>query len=240
MEAVFLKRLKVFLMAVIDIIIPPACLVCNKALSDERKTLCIECESQISFVRENYCYKCGSELEDGYCTTCRDTEFCFEFSRSSMMYKAPLTDLIHKLKYQGYRAPASFLAEKLVETLQENPEYEEYPYIVAVPLHRVRQRERGFNQSDLIAKDLAKLTGKTWIRPIKRCRNTLSQTTLHKTQRLVNLTGAFRVHKADQIKGKNLIVIDDVFTTGSTLNEISSSLYKAGAAKVAGLTATRA
>lgn len=220
--------------------IPPACLVCHSPLRDGQNSLCPECASQISFVKENFCYKCGSELNEGYCESCRETEFNFELSRSSMHYKTPLLELMHLLKYRGYRSPASFMAEKMAESLKDYPEFEDYPYITAVPLHRVRRRERGYNQSELIAKKLAKLSAKTYIHPVVRSRYTLSQTTLHRTQRLSNLAGAFRVRQSKQIQGKKLILVDDVFTTGSTLNEISGELYKAGAASVAGFTASRA
>ncbi|MCB5262448.1 MAG: ComF family protein [Candidatus Cloacimonetes bacterium] len=235
-----MKRLKAILMAGIDILIPPACLVCHTRLGAAQKSLCPQCESQISFVKENFCYKCGSELTEGYCETCHQTEFKFELSRSSMHYQTPLTELMHLLKYSGYRSPAAFMAEKMAESLKEYPEFEDYPYITAVPLHRVRRRERGYNQSELIAKKLAKLCGKTYIRPVLRSRYTLSQTTLHRTERLSNLAGAFRVRRGNQVQGKKLILVDDVFTTGSTLNEISGELYKAGAVSVAGFTATRA
>lgn len=227
-------------MAVIDILIPPACLVCHSRLADGQRSLCPECESQITFVKENFCYKCGSELDEGYCESCRETTFSFELSRSSMRYLSPLMELMHLLKYRGYRSPASFMAEKMAESLKQYPEFEDYPYITAVPLHRVRRRERGYNQSELIAKKLAKLSGKTYIRPVVRSRYTLSQTHLHRAQRLSNLAGAFRVRKSRQAQGKKLILVDDVFTTGSTLNEISRELYKAGALSVAGFTATRA
>ncbi|MCB5253871.1 MAG: ComF family protein [Candidatus Cloacimonadaceae bacterium] len=227
-------------MAVIDILIPPACLVCRSRLADGQGSLCPECESQISFVKDNFCYKCGSGLNDGYCESCGETVFNFELSRSSMHYKAPLTELMHLLKYRGYRSPAFLMAEKMAESLKQYPEFEDYPYITAVPLHRVRRRERGYNQSELIAKKLARLSGKTYISPVLRSRYTLSQTHLHRTQRLSNLAGAFRVHKNWQVQGKKLILVDDVFTTGSTLNEISRELYKAGAQSVAGFTATRA
>lgn len=240
MEAIYLLRWRSILMALIDIIFPPACLACHRGLGRGQKILCIECESQIRKISENYCQLCGSELVDGSCETCKDTEFCFDFARSSMRYAAPLTHLIHKLKYQGYRVVARYLAQKMAESMQEYPEYQDYPYLVAVPLHRVRLRERGYNQSDLIARHLARLTNKKWIRPLQRVHYTLSQTNLHRTQRLSNLNGAFRVYKAAEIRGQNLILIDDVFTTGSTINEISKTLKAAGAAKVAALTATRA
>ena len=227
-------------MAGIDILIPPACLVCHAPLGDGQESLCPECASQITFVKDNFCYKCGSELTEGYCESCRETVFKFELSRSSMQYQTPLTELMHLLKYSGYRSPAAFMAEKMAESLKQYPEFEDYPYITAVPLHRVRRRERGYNQSELIAKKLAKLSGKTYIRPVVRSRYTLSQTKLHRTQRLSNLAGAFRVRYSQQAQGKKLILVDDVFTTGSTLNEISGELYKAGALSVAGFTATRA
>ncbi len=235
-----LARLKGTLQAGLDLLFPRACMVCNARLSKTDGCLCPACASQVSVVKGEFCPKCGSLLEDANCQNCQHTQFSFEFSRAALDFRTPVTDLVHRLKYDGYRSPADYLADMMNESLAQYPEFKDYPLILAVPLHLVRKRERGYNQSVLIAKKLARLSGKSYINPVKRKRYTQSQTWLEREQRLKNLAGAFRVQDSGKIRGQNVIVIDDVFTTGSTLNELSRELYKAGAAKVAGFTATRA
>ncbi len=186
------------------------------------------------------CPKCGSLCEDGICHHCRDLGFSFEFARSALQYKDPLPDMVHAMKYRGMRSVGGFLADKMAEAAKDYPPFEEYTDVVAIPLHPVRKRERGFNQSEVIARRLAKHLDKNYLDCVVRKRYTRSQTTLERDARLNNLSGAFVVRKPAKVKGKNLILVDDVFTTGSTLNEVSRALYAAGAAKVAGYTATRA
>lgn len=235
-----LTRLKDILPAALDLLIPPACLSCNAKLSAPMRFICEDCAQSIALIRDAFCPKCGSDNSEGFCPNCQQTDFVFDFSRSAVIYEGSVTQLVHKLKYSGYPALGTFLARYLYEALQLYREYEDYPLVMAAPLHRVRLRERGFNQSELLAKKLASLSGKSYISPLTRRRYTRSQTLLDHHKRLTNPAGAFRVKNTAEVQGKKIIVIDDVFTTGSTLNEISRELYKAGAHKVAGLTLSRA
>nr|MDK2850391.1 hypothetical protein [Candidatus Cloacimonadota bacterium] len=235
-----LARLKDTLPAALDLLIPPACLSCNAKLKAPVRFLCEDCAQSITLVREPFCPKCGSDISIGFCQNCLQTDFVFELSRSAVIYEGCITQVIHKFKYNGYSSLGVFLAQFLFEAVQLYPEFEDYPLVMAVPLHRVRKRERGFNQSEILAKNLAKLSGKRYISPLCRRRYTRSQTLLDHNKRLTNTAGAFKVKKSDEVLDKKIIVIDDVFTTGSTLNEISRELYKAGAQKVACLTLSRA
>lgn len=146
--------------------------------------------------------------------------------------------LIHELKYKGFRSPGEFLAEGMQAYAKGNKEYRDYDLVMAVPLHRVRKRERGYNQSELLARKLAKSLEIPYSEPVRRRCYTQSQTLLSAEQRKDNLRDAFRVRKS--IRGKKIILVDDVFTTGSTVNEISKTLRAAGVAKIAVLTASRA
>lgn len=227
-------------MAVFDLFVPPTCLSCHVKLAKGENVLCDICKSLIGVPPLNHCDKCGAEISDEYCSTCAETDFCFEFSRSVYGFQGPIQHLIHELKYNGRLASAKYLAEGLCQFLKDNADYKGYNCIAAVPLHPVRKRERGFNQSELLARSLAKNSGLEYINPIKRKHYTKSQTLLHKDERLKNLSGAFCIRKGQNVTGKNVILVDDVFTTGSTLNEVSKVLLQAGASKVAGLTASRA
>jgi len=227
-------------MAVIDLLIPPACVACHQKLDDGKDMLCERCQSLIKPVEPGSCPKCGSILEDGACETCRQTRFDFELSRSVYHYEEPLPTMIHALKYRGHTKAAGFLATAMAAYINDNKEFKACDYITAVPLHPVRIRERGYNQSELIARKVSKLTGIRYIKATSRRRYTASQTFLHRDQRLKNLRGAFKPMKNSALNGSSVILLDDVFTTGSTLNEISKSLHSAGVARVLGLTACRA
>lgn len=167
-------------------------------------------------------------------------DYSFEFAKSALQYRDPLPDMMHAMKYQGMRSICNYLADQMAEAARDYPPFAEYTDIVAIPLHPVRKRERGYNQSEVIAKRLAKHLNKQYLTCVSRKRYTKSQTKLERTERLSNLSKAFVVHKPQKVSGKNIILVDDVFTTGSTLNEVSRALYAAGATKVVGYTATRA
>lgn len=179
-------------------------------------------------------------MDDGTCKHCRDMDYCFDFCRSAMDYRAPMPDLIHALKYRGMATLGTYLGTKMADYAKDYSAFYEYSLVVPVPLHPVRKRERGYNQSAIIAQKLARDLGKSYLDCVQRKRYTRSQTTLERKARLSNLSGAFRVKDKSAVKGKCVILVDDVFTTGSTLNEVSRALYEAGADKVAGYTATRA
>jgi ComF family protein len=227
-------------MAAFDLLIPPVCVGCSQKLDDGKAMLCAKCSAKIKAVSPHGCPKCGSPLEEGHCAACHDFNYDFDLARAVYSYDEPLTSMIHNLKYREHTKSTGFLAKGIAGYISEQPQYQNSDFITAVPLHPVRKRERGYNQSELIARKVSKLTGIKYIEAVKRSRYTASQTMLHKEQRLHNLNGAFRINRKADLRGKSIILLDDVFTTGSTINEISKTLHAAGAAKVLGLTACRA
>jgi ComF family protein len=149
--------------------------------------------------------------------------------------------MIHSLKYRGVAELADPLARLLAQLLVRDFPGRRWDLVVPVPLHRVRQRERGYNQSALIAQRLAGMLGWPFDgRLIRRTRPTRSQTHLSRAERLVNVTGAFSCADPPRVRGLQVLLIDDVHTTGSTLNETAKALKEAGAAGVFALSATRA
>lgn len=181
---------------------------------------------------------CSDVLRGDYCHTCNEGDFSFAFAKAAVSYDEVAKTLIHRLKYNAYQALADYFAKKMTDALERHPEFEDYDLVTAVPLHRVRKRERGFNQSELIARSFAKYSGKDYADLLKRKRYTRSQTELDVTQRRKNVSGAFTSKKAAD--GRNIIVIDDVFTTGHTINESTLALLEAGAESVAAYTFSRA
>jgi ComF family protein len=147
-------------------------------------------------------------------------------------YDGGLRELIHLLKYNGVR-PAAMLAEA-IEDLQ--PHFSETEILVVpVPLHSRKLRQRGFNQTELIARSAIKLKASGFHLSenlLERCRETTSQIGLSRHQRRENIRGAFRVVKPDELNGREVLVVDDVFTTGTTVSECARILRRAGASKV--------
>lgn len=223
-----------------DVLIPPACLVCATRIEDQKQVLCSDCEAKIAMISSAVCPVCGSEIQKFPCEVCLEEDFAFDSARSLFKYQTPVQELIHQLKYNGYVSPAGYFALPLAEMIEMDENLQDNDYICAVPLHPVRKRERGYNQSDLIAFATAQLVGLPYRNPVSRCVNTLSQTTLNKAHRIKNLNSAFVVKDASEVLGKKIILVDDVFTTGSTLNEIAKTLRSAGAERITAITVARA
>lgn len=235
-----LVQLSALLRQTLNLFLPPVCSACQARLEDSGSCLCPACAANATLLGTGICARCGSPVANEHCDACEHIEFDFELSRNAFSYQEPVISLIHNLKYRGFTQCAAFLAAGMAKVIQENPLYSACDYISAVPLYAVRRRERGYNQSEIIAKYLAKYTGIRYLKSLKRQRYTKSQTKLHRSERLQNLQGAFKAVNRAKIQGKSLILVDDVFTTGSTLNESSKALHAAGALHIYGLTAARA
>jgi ComF family protein len=158
-------------------------------------------------------------------------EHLFDFARSALLFTPTLRDIIHHLKYSDRVS----LANPLGDILKKCLERETFTggLIIPVPLHRSRQRQRGYNQAELIA---ARLGRPMNTRLLRRRKNTPSQTGLSRNERKRNLAAAFEMRGK---VGGNVIVVDDVYTTGSTMNEIARTLKRAGAERVEVLTVAR-
>jgi ComF family protein len=177
--------------------------------------------------------KCGEPAPaiEGLCGACRKGEHAFDFARSALVFTHALREIVHHLKYADRVSLAKPLGNLLKECLHREPFTGSL--VIPVPLDRKRERERGFNQAELIASRLG-LTVNT--RLLHRRKNTPSQTGLSRNERRRNLAGAFEVR--GRVAG-TIIVVDDVYTTGSTMNEIARTLKRAGAERIEVLTVAR-
>jgi ComF family protein len=174
--------------------------------------------------------------EEGRCALCRsglrgfDAAYCFGF------YEGVLRKLIHLFKYSGMKPLAKPLSDLLGVAL---PRDERFDAITAVPLHWRRQWQREFNQSELLARATARRSGIPVVRALKRVRSTLTQAGLSNAGRRRNMAGAFVCRRPDAVKGRRILLIDDVMTTGSTAAACALALKRAGAVRVALLTIAR-
>lgn len=220
--------------SILNLLFPVTCVVCRSPVLERRwGAACPECWLRLEPLEPPFCAQCGEPAPaiEGLCGLCRRGEHIFDFARSALLFTGTLREIIHHLKYTDRVSLANPLGDILKNCLNNEPFTGNL--IVPVPLHRRRERQRGFNQAELIA---ARLGRHLTTRLLRRRKNTPSQTGLSRSERKRNLAGAFEVR--GHIRG-TVIIVDDVYTTGSTMNEIARTLKRAGAERVEVLTVAR-
>ncbi len=151
---------------------------------------------------------------------------------SACLYEGTLKELIHRFKYKGKTVLAKIFSKMMIDYIKENPEIVDVDLITIVPLHKKRLREREFNQSLLLAAGITKRFTLALANTLEKIRKTKYQNELLKGERHINLKGAFKVYDKIYITGKNILLIDDVMTTGATLSECAKTLLDGGAKSV--------
>lgn len=238
------EKLKNIVADSLNLLFPPSCSSCKKMTESNDRPLCAECFSQLKFIKPPHCTCCGRTFSSGkdnhLCGDCLKSSWHFEKARSIFVYEEIIAGLIHRLKYSGDMTG--------LETFQylsrQSPLLHELStpdFILPVPLHIKRLRHRGFNQALLLAKTV--FPGeKEKIRHdiLLRQMNTATQTGLSGKERRRNLKNAFIVQNHSEITGRNILILDDVFTTGTTVRECAKTLKKAGCERVEILTICRA
>lgn len=243
--AEFSARLATAWSQVLDWIYPGICLGCGRVI-DGGRSLCDGCAAAVPGLRAPFCDVCG-EMFDGLiegsfaCPNCRGQRFAFEFARPGVPRSERAMELIHDLKY-GRRLDFGLEIGVLAARAFDDPRLwmplaERWP-LVPVPLHRQRRHWRQFNQAREIAEHLGRRVGLPVRDGLKRVRATETQTRLTRRQRQNNLRGAFETRE-DFGGTPGAIVVDDVFTTGSTVHECAKVLRRAGVQKVIVVTAMR-
>jgi len=235
-----------FFKAFLDMLFPPLCHVCRCFLAEPAEVhLCDGCREKIIPIDSPLCLICGVPFatengSDHTCGPCLTTRRPFVAARSAARFEGPLQELIHRFKYGKKVHLSRPLGLLTAAALGDVAPAFSADYLVPVPLHRRRLRERGFNQSQLIAKVLAK----SWKIPLslhnlRRCRWTTPQTGLSAAERERNIRGAFSVARPDRFTDKRLLLVDDVYTTGSTVTECAKTLCRYGAKEVYVITVAR-
>lgn len=231
----------------LNLVFPKECICCERALSPESRTyLCPDCARRLVWIKNPVCQVCGKPFPGLFpapetCVSCRDDPPDFDRARSAWLLRESGQKWIHAFKYRQslYLAPAA--ADWLKEAGDRFLRWADYDGILAVPLHHRKARERGYNQSGLLAAGLSRRTKIPVIkRALIRTRYTRTQTFLNREERRRNVKGAFKLRNQKKVEGKRLLILDDVFTTGATLNECARVLKRAGARRVDALTLARA
>jgi ComF family protein len=234
--------------ALAAVFFPTHCVVCQtlvESISDG--AVCPACWAAIRPFGPIVCARCGYGFASAIvpaghplCGSCRRQLFDFDFSRACAPFEDPLKEIIHHFKYRSRRGLARPLAQRLVEAFQVHAEEFDVELVLPVPLHKSRQRERGFNQALELARHFCrevKLPLEASL--IERIRPTKIQAGLSRRERRMNVEGAFQLTQPRKADGRKILLLDDVFTTGATLNECAKILKRAGASRVCVLTLAR-
>ena len=213
------------------------CMFCGRETKEFG--ICEECIKLLPYVPEPTCLKCGGRKtgEGDVCIECKDKTLNFERCYCVFEYKDMIQDKIISFKQAGYKYIGETFAWLISKKLQEvNLDLD---LIIPVPISDERRKERGFNQSEVLCQEIDS-TVPIMDNILSRTHDTPHQTGLSKSNRQRNLLGAFKVLDKSRIKGKTILLVDDIYTTGSTLNECSKTLLKGGAKKVYALCLARA
>jgi ComF family protein len=230
----------------LDLVFPPVCPVCHSLFDKQGKDLviCPVCRKAIRPVRPPLCPRCGLPYPAGkahLCALCLKERRYFAIHRTCASYEGALKEAIHRFKYESVFPLRRVLGDLLHPTLKAMRREHPVDVLVPVPLHIRRLRERGFNQTLLLVRELSKRTGIPYCeRALAKIKDTPVQISLKKRERGKNVKGVFEVKDPEAIQGKAIVLVDDVYTTGATVNECARILVMAGAKQVAVLTVARA
>ncbi|MBE7086968.1 MAG: ComF family protein [Clostridiales bacterium] len=207
------------------------CNICGKEIFSG-EYICQKCKNNLPYNDGYICQHCGRQtpMPEEYCLTCKGNLTNIDVGRSAFVYKKPISILIKSLKYNKKAYLADVLAVHLSNLYFKN--YFLADYLVYPPMTDKSLRKREYNHSKLLAEKLSERIGVPVIDVLVKTRETKRQATLNKEERLKNLKGAFRLKSRKIIKGKTILIVDDVTTTGTTAELIAEKLKKAGAIKV--------
>lgn len=249
----------------LDVLLPPACVACGSFLppgsresmqgagdGPRRRIVCPGCAARLPRVPHPRCARCDAPLgtrvgrpearhASAGCRECRDWPVALGAARAAARLAPPADDLVHALKYGGWPEAAGFMAEQMLPVLASAPIGADAP-LVPVPTTPERARRRGYNQAEALARALAAPSGRCLVHALERRSGGGTQVALHREDRRENVRGAFAVSDggAAELRGRSVVLVDDVLTTGATGSEAAQTLVGAGADGVLLLTFARA
>ena len=234
-----------FIRGLASLIYPPTCTICSAPVGS-REYLCADCETKLSRIVPPFCAKCSEPFDGAITTTfscanCAHRALYFDAAISAYRNRGIARHVILNFKYGKQVHLRHLVGRWLIAALDDSRLRERrFDVIVAVPLHPARQRERGLNQAALLAERIGPHLG-VQVRPVlKRVRFTTTQTAFDRAERIQNLRHAFRLHSNADVRRVDVLLIDDVLTTGSTVSECARVLKENGARSVYAATAARA
>lgn len=229
---------------ILDILFPPICLNCQKHLGDKNKFVCDNCLATIKLNNTLFCPVCRARLAENKRICHYDSSYLLAAAGN---YDDPvLQNLIHYFKYKGFKNLAPVLVEILIKYLKSLSlsivnSQRSIVVVIPLPLYKKRERERGFNQAKLLAESVVKQFNLELIEPLKRIKNTKPQSQIKDPERRQsNVFNCFTIKNPEAVKGKNIILVDDVFTSGATMNEAVKVLKQNGAKQIIALVLAKA
>ncbi len=227
----------------VSLLYPASCMICATAVEQD-EYLCRECIDEAPRLVAPFCERCsqpfaGAMTEAFTCANCEDRVLHFEAAVSAFRSRGVVREVMHGFKYGKQFHLRRPLGRWLAQALHDPRLAGGFDCVVPVPLHPARERERGFNQAEVLAQLLAPRVGVPVRRSLQRIRYTTTQTQFDRAQRMENLAGAFRLRRGADVRGCRVLLVDDVLTTGSTLSECAGVLKRAGALSVHAVTAAR-
>ena len=224
------KRVRILLTGLIDLLYPPRCPICDEVLVPGRK-ICLACEKKITRMKEPVCKRCGKQLDDmcrEYCMDCSRKTHRYTQGKAVFVYQGEIRQSMYRFKYANRREYADFYAGEAAELYRKWITDHDIEVIVPIPMYAGKQRRRGYNQAEVFARALGReLDIPVDAGLVRRVRNTTPQKKLNDKERKANLKNAFQL-TADIVKYKRVVLVDDIYTTGSTMDEVSKVLKASG------------
>jgi ComF family protein len=237
-----------FFRRILDVLLPTSCSFCNDPVGDSNiPFFCSDCWADFTLIQGPLCPRCGRPFDspealaqspDHVCLACRQEPPRFDQALSVGYFEGSLREAVHQFKYRPCRSLGSPLGEWMAANVRLVMDID---LVMPVPLHASRLKERGFNQALLLAHRMSERHHIPFsCDNLCRTRPTRPQVELTGAERILNVSGAFALRKPDAVADRSVVLIDDVFTTGATMNECASVLKQAGAAHVTAFTLARA
>lgn len=223
-----------FVEKAISIIYPNICVLCGKNIEAD-KCLCEKCRDDLEYIEEPMCKKCGKQLtqnEQEYCDDCKNKHHYFECGMGIFSYNEKIRKAIYDFKYNNMKSYAKFFGQQMATRSKKQLAYWKPEAIIPVPVSRKKYLKRGYNQAQLIGRELSRLTGIPMdTKILYRIRDTKPQKDMSKNERKKNLESAFIITE-NIVKYEVVVLVDDIYTTGSTIDECAKTLKEAGVSKV--------
>ena len=225
--------------AAADLIFPKRCVLCDEIIPFDRRKegICDRCRSKIRYIREPFCMRCGRQLgkdQEEYCKDCSSRKYVF-LQNVTLYDYGSVADSLFRFKYRGRREYARFYGEELYRGYREWLAVRKPDALIPVPCHSSRRRQRGYNQAELLAEALSAVSGIPVKKDlIQRIHKTGPQKNLTLRERQNNLKKAFKICQND-VKLSTIVIIDDIYTTGSTMDAMAEELHRNGVRKIYGM-----
>jgi ComF family protein len=224
---------------IVEFVFPSLCYVCKTKLQEEEISVCSSCLANLELITPPYCVRCGKPSKDTVCNDCILMPHKFQRVRALGRYRGVLRELILGFKYKRKLKIGKLLGKMLGEILKKEEIIEGIDFIIPVPIYKVRLRDRGFNQSEILAQEVSKITSipilttnLVQVYPSVLQKELKGEKKEQLEKRKKNVARVFKVKDSTVLKHKKILLVDDIYTTGATLDACSHTLLTSGASLV--------